>query len=184
MPHIFVRVVMLIALAGVAVASCSARPAPTPQPLTDAERATIGDTVRHLYRESSQMFDSDLDCEEVVDRLAPAGQPASFVAQGQLIELTNREEALQMCRAIRQSRVSAREEIMDDRVEVLGRDVVVLVTRGVYTVQFTDGRTTVRPQVVTTVWARSAGEWRRVHLHESWAVGEQPSGPQAGMAGR
>jgi hypothetical protein len=179
MPHMFLRAGAVIALAGLGFANvgCRARPAPMPELLTDAERATIGETIRHLYRESSQAFDSDLDCEEVVDRLAPAGQFGTFVAQGQLIELTSREQGVRMCRAIRQNRVSAREEIVDDRVEVLGRDAAVLVTRGVYTVQRRDGRTLVRPQVVTTVWARKDGEWRRVHLHESWQEGEQPALP-------
>jgi hypothetical protein len=178
MPHTFLRAGAVIALAGLgfAIGGCRARPAPAPEPLTDAERATIGETVRHLYRESSQAFDSDLDCEEVVDRLAPAGQFGSFAAQGELFELTSLEEGVQMCRAIRQNRVSAREEIVDERVEVLSRDAAVLITRGVYTVQLRDGRTTVRPQVVTTVWARQDGEWRRVHLHESWQAG-QPAGP-------
>lgn len=180
------RIVLFIVLAavGVAVASCRARPAPTPPLLTDAERTTIGDTVRDLYRESSQTFDSDLDCEEIVDRLAPAGQAGSFVSQGRLVEPASREEMVQLCRIITQSRVSADEEILDDRVEVLGRDAVVLVTRSVYTVQLKDGRTTVRPQVVTTVWAGHSGKWRRVHLHESWQVGEQPPGPPAGTPGR
>jgi hypothetical protein len=178
MLHTFLRAGPVIALAGLGLASvgCRERPAPAPELLTDAERATIGETIRHLYRESSQTFDSDLDCDEIVERLAPGGETGSFVAQGRLFELTSREELVQMCRAIKQNRLAAHEEIEEERVEVLSRDAAVLITRGVYTVQLRDGRTTVRPQVVTTVWARQDGEWRRVHLHESWQAG-QPAGP-------
>lgn len=179
MSHMFLRAGAFIALAGLgfAIVGCRGAPAPAQLPLTDGERATIGDTVRQLYRESSQAFDSDLDCEAIVDRLAPGGQAGSFVSQGELFELTSLEELVQMCRAIRQNRVSAREEIVDERVEVLSRDAAVLITRGVYTVQRRDGQTLVRPQVVTTVWASQDGEWRRVHLHESWRVGDQPASP-------
>jgi hypothetical protein len=180
MPHVFLRAGAVIALAGLglAIVGCHAVPAP-PEPLTDAERAAIGETIRQLYRESSRTFDSDLDCEEIVERLAPGGQTGSFVAQGRLFELTSREELVQMCRAIKQNRLAAHEEIEEERVEVLSRDAAVLIARGVYTVQRRDGQTLVRPQVVTTVWARRNGEWRRVHLHESWQVGEQPASPAA-----
>jgi hypothetical protein len=108
----------VLAAVGGAVAGCRAVPAP-PEPLTDVERARIGDTVRHLYRESSQTFDSDLDCEEIVERLAPGGQTGSFVAQGRLFALTSGEELVQMCRAIKQNRLAAHEEIEEERVEVL-----------------------------------------------------------------
>jgi ketosteroid isomerase-like protein len=53
-------------------------------------------------------------------------------------------------------------------VEVLSREAGLVVTRGVYTVNFTDGRTSARSQVVTTVWTRRPEGWRMVHLHESW----------------
>lgn len=184
MAQIFMRVVLLIVFAGLGIAVASCREGPAPQPLTDDERATIGDTVRRLYREASQTFDSDLDCEEIVTRLAPAGQMGTFVAQGRLVEPASSEEMVKLCRAIKQNRTSAHEEIVDDRVEVLARDAAVLVTRSVYTVQLRDGRTIVQPQVVTTVWARSSGEWRRVHLHESWQLQEQPPEAPSGTSSR
>jgi pimeloyl-ACP methyl ester carboxylesterase len=90
---------------------------------------------------------------------------------------------VQMCRAIKQNRVSAHEDIEDERVEVLGPDAAVLVTRSTYTVRLRDGRTTRRPQVVTTVWSRRSGEWRRMHLHESWQAFEEPP-RQAGAVPR
>jgi hypothetical protein len=62
-------VVSLAALAG-----CVTRTA-APQPLTSAERDAIADTLRQLYRETSQTFDSDFDCEEIVDRLSKVAPP-------------------------------------------------------------------------------------------------------------
>ena len=175
-----IRSVAAIVLTGLhlGLAGCRAGAAVRSQPLSDVERATIGDTIRHLYRQASQTFDSDLDCEQIVDRLAPAGQAGAFVTHGgRLVEPASTDEMVRMCRAIKQNRVSAHEDIDDERVEVLGPDAAVLVTRSIYTVRLRDGRTTRRPQVVTTVWSRRAGEWRRVHLHESWQGDGQPSAP-------
>lgn len=59
---------------------------------------------------------------------------ASFVARWK------RDEGVRMCLAIKQNRVSAHEEILEQQVEVLGPDAAVLITGGVYTVQLRDGR--------------------------------------------
>jgi hypothetical protein len=157
-------------LLGVAIgiAGCGARPATFPQPLTDGERATIADTVRQLSREASQTFDSDLDCAEIMERLAGGGFPSYSVAQGRVIEAGSREDMVVLCRRIKRDRLSAHEDIHEVRVEVLNRDAAYVVTRGDYTVRFRDGRTMVRPQVVTTVWARRPEGWQMAHLHESW----------------
>jgi hypothetical protein len=176
-----------VVLIGLALAGCRAAAPVQSQTLSDAERATIGDTIRHLYRQSSQTFDSDLDCEQIVDRLAPDGQAQSFVSQGRLVEVTSKGALVGICRAIKQDRVSAHENIQDERVEVLGPDAAVLVVRSIYTVRRRDGRTTARPQVVTTAWSRRSGEWRRVHLHESWLPSDEPAeaaefiGPRGGQ---
>jgi hypothetical protein len=162
---------VLLAVLALGNAGCGARPAAAPELLTDAERAEIADTLRQISREASQTFDSDLDCEEIVDRLASPRDPGYFVAQGRLIEPGNREDAVRLCRMIKQDRLSAHEDVQEQRVEVMSRDAAVVVTRGVYTVRYRDSRTIVRPQVVTSVWARNADGWRRVHLHESWQVG-------------
>jgi hypothetical protein len=159
---------VVVAWLGSVVAGCGTRPEAIPESVTDADRAAIGETVRQLYRESSQTFDSDLDCEEIVARIAPEGQAGSFVSQGQLFEVGGHDELVEMCRTIKRNRLSAREEIEDERVEVLGPHAAVLVAKGVYTVRLRDNRTIVRPQVVTTVWVRASEGWRRVHLHESW----------------
>jgi len=85
------------------------------------------------------------------------------------MELGGRDDMVAMCRAVKQDRLSAREEIEEQIVEVLSREAALVVTRGVYTVNFTDGRTSSRSQVVTTLWARPAEGWQMVHLHESWS---------------
>lgn len=166
-----------VALAS-AIALIGSGCAPTARrPLTDAERAAIADTVQRLSREASETFDSDLDCAEIIDRLAVSGRPEVFAAQGRLIEPEGRDEMVAMCRMIKQDRLSAHEEVQDVTVEVLARDAAWVLTRSVYTVRFTDGRTMVRPQVVTTVWSRRPEGWQRVHLHESWQGDGQASAP-------
>jgi hypothetical protein len=164
--HLFSSSSLLLLLVALGTGGCSAGRAPAPQPLTEPERTAITDTLRQLYREASQTFDSELDCEVIVHRLSSV--LASFVAQGRIIEAGSPEEGVRMCRMIKRDRLSAREDIQEQNVELLGRDAAVVVTRGVYTVRFRDGRTSVRAQVVTTVWSRSPDGWRNVHLHESW----------------
>jgi ketosteroid isomerase-like protein len=160
------------------VAACSpgstdARPAAL-DPLTDAERTAIADTVRELYRDGSHTFDAAVDCAEIADWLADRAS-VLFVAQGRLFETGGREDGIMdMCQAIKRNRLSAEEEIQQQVVEVLNRDAALVVTRGVYTVRYRDGRTMVRPQVVTTAWSRGRDGWRMVHLHESWPMAGQP----------
>lgn len=161
------RSIPTVLIAG--LAACAPQPAAFPEPLTDTERAAVGDTIRQLYLESSRTFDSDLDCAEIVDRVAPGGETGSWVAQGRLFEMSGgRDELVSVCRAIKRDRLSAREEVRGATVELLGRDAAVLIAPGAYTIRFRDGRVTTRQQVVTTVWARRPQGWRRVHLHESW----------------
>lgn len=159
---------VLLVLVTLVMGGCQAGPAPDRQLLTEPERTAIADTLRRISREASQTFDSDLDCAEIADRLPISEGFVGFVAQGQLMELGGREDMVAMCRAVKQDRLSAHEEIEEQVVEVLSRDAAFVVTRGVYTVNFTDGRTSSRSQVVTTVWARGTEGWRMVHLHESW----------------
>lgn len=147
-----------------AVAMFAACAAAGDRPLTDAERAAIADTIRELSRETARAVDTG-ECE-----VAAAAVGGGFVlaAQGRMIELGSGEDMLALCDRWRQERLSAHEEIGEQTVHVLGRDAAYVLTRSVYTVTFRDGRTSQRPQVVTSVFERGAGGWRLVHLHESW----------------
>lgn len=134
------------------------------RPLTDAERAAIADTIRQLSRETARAVDTG-ECEAAA---AAVGEGFVLAAQGRTIELGSREDMLALCGRWRQERLSAHEEIDEQTVQVLDRDAAWVLTRSVYTVTFRDGRTSQRPQVVTSVVGRGADGWRLVHLHESW----------------
>ena len=172
---------IVASLVALTAAGCTTSTSTDPQPLNEVERAAIADTVRRIKREASGTFDSDLDCAEIVDRLWVPGN--TFVAQGRIIDPGGRDEMVGMCRMIKQDRLSAHTEIQDESVEVLARDAAYVVTSSVYTVRFKDGRTMVRPQVVTTVWARRGEAWQRVHLHESWQTDGAPAAPSPDAGG-
>jgi hypothetical protein len=175
---------IVASLTALTTGGCVTSPASDPQSLSEAERAAIADTVRRTHHEAAQTFDSDMDCTEIVDRLSVPGGGETLAAQGRIIDPGGRDEMVGMCRMIKQDRLSAHDEIQDERVEVLARDVAYVLTSSVYTVRFNDGRTMVRPQVVTTVWARRSDGWQRVHLHESWQTegANAPPSPNTGEA--
>jgi ketosteroid isomerase-like protein len=168
---------IVASLVALTTAGCTTSTTADAQPLSESERAAIADTVRRINREAGETFDSDLDCAEIVDRLSVPGGGNTFVAQGRIIDPGGRDEMVGMCRMIKQDRLSAHTEIQDETVEVVSKDAAYVVTSSVYTVRFKDGRTMVRPQVVTTVWARRGEGWQRAHLHESWQTDGQPGTP-------
>ena len=174
---------IVASLVALTAAGCTTSTSTDPQPLSEAERAAIADTVRRINREAGETFDSDLDCAGIVDRLSVPGGKESLAAQGRIIDPGGRDEMVGMCRMIKQDRLSAHTEIQDESVEVLARDAAYVVTSSVYTVRFKDGRTMVRPQVVTTVWARRGEAWQRVHLHESWQTDGAPAAPSPDAGG-
>lgn len=159
---------MVVAVLLPAISGCAARIEPLSHALTDVERAAIADTIRQLYREGSRIVDSELDCDEIGERMRTGFVASYFVAQGRIIDTGESRDGASLCEMMRRERLSAREDIEEQRVDVLSRDAAVMATRGVYTVNYRDGRTMVRPQVVTVVWTRGPAGWRRVHLHESW----------------
>lgn len=154
-------------------AGCSSSPAPPgrPETLTDAERAALADTIGRLHRQTDAAVDS-LSCAELLQPGSlPIAEPFNYVIEGMVIELT-REQWPAACQRMKQGVRSARNEIYDQKVHVLGRDAGFVVSRSTYTIRWSDGRTTSGPRVTTTVWSRLAEGWRQVHLHESWPAQE------------
>jgi hypothetical protein len=54
--------------------------------------------------------------------------------------------------------------------QALSRDAAYVVREGTYTVSLKDGTSQCQYVVMTTVWDRTSGEWKMVHLHESYRV--------------
>ena len=52
--------------------------------------------------------------------------------------------------------------------QVLSRDAAYVVREGTYAVSTKDGKTERQYLVMTTIWDRTSGAWKMVHLHESY----------------
>ena len=52
--------------------------------------------------------------------------------------------------------------------QVISRDVAYVVREGKYTVSTKDGKTDHQYLVMSTIWDRTSGAWKMVHLHESY----------------
>jgi ketosteroid isomerase-like protein len=153
-------------LAMVVTLLCSACATADEPALTDAERAAIADTIRELKRATVQAFDSQ-NCEFEY----PVSDYLVTVIDGQLTKSQGpapRAERIAGCQRINEQRLSATDDVQEEDVYVLGPDAAYIVTRSIYTVRLRDGRTMIRPQVATGIWARQADGWHLVHFHESW----------------
>lgn len=167
-------------LAAVAALVCPACWAGNEQSLTDAERAAIADTVQRLSSAIVQAFDAQ-DCEAEL----PVADDMVTVANGRVFELPNtKAERIAACEKMNEQRLSAHDEIQEQKVHVLGSDAAYVVSRSIYTIRWRDGRTTIRPNVGTGIWSREAEGWRLVHFHESWPEADErsisPQPPQGG----
>ena len=169
----------IIALAaGVIGLACGSPQSATTRAVTAAERAALADTIDRLYRQTDAAVDS-LSCGEMMQHPLPIVSPFLYVIEGEFIELSADQWAA-ACEQMAQSRLSAHNEIHDQRVQVLNRDAAFVVSRSTYTVRWKDGRATGQPRVTTTIWSRRPEGWRQVHLHESWPESPASKGPGTG----
>jgi hypothetical protein len=64
-------VMRMLTVASVVFSGCTATGAEDQAPLTDARRTAIADTVQRLSQEASRIFDSEMDCAQIVQVLGP-----------------------------------------------------------------------------------------------------------------
>jgi hypothetical protein len=152
--------------------------------LTPAERTAIADTIERLSRQRPDSAARPVDCDELARRgrsALPAGLKGrsapdfSIVSEGRIFGSSSNEELAEMCRwnrSIREARQSTQDEILDQQIHIISRDAVFEVLSIKETVHWKDGRTTVRPMVITRIWSRGPDGWMRAHVHESWPASE------------
>jgi len=172
--------ILVLALPSAAPVSAQATPpAPTP-----AERTVIADTIERLSRQRPDSAARPVDCDELA-RSGRSALPAglkrrsapdfSIVSEGQIFGSSSNEELATMCRwnrSVREARQSTQDEILDQQIHVISRDAAFEVLSIKETIHWKDGRTTVRPMVITRIWSRGPDGWMRAHVHESWPAGE------------
>jgi len=171
--------VLALGSAGARVSAQSNAPA-----LTPAERTAIADTIQQLSRQRPDSGARSVDCDELERRGRDAMAPGlkrrstpdfSIVSEGRMFSSSTNEELAEMCRwnrSVREAHQSTQDEVLDEQIHVLSRDAAFEVLRINETIHWKDGRTTVRPMVITRIWSRGPEGWMRAHVHESWPGGE------------
>jgi hypothetical protein len=170
----------VVAIAAVGVVSCAVGQRHALAPLTTADRTAIADTIERLSRQRPDSAARSVDCDELARRgraALPAGLRGRsapdliIVSQGRIFGSRSNEELAEMCRwnrSVREARLSTQDEILDQQIHIISRDAAYELMSVRETIHWNDGRTTVRPMVITRIWSRGPEGWMRTHIHESW----------------
>ena len=136
-----------------------------PSPMTDRQARGIRDTVTALETSMNLAVDA-LDCTTGLSYIAD--EPPVFVSNSRVVRT---RAALQtLCQAMVAPRTGATFVTDTVSAHALSPDAAYLVREGNYTINFKDGRAETQRLIMTTVWQRKQGEWKMVHLHESYSV--------------
>jgi hypothetical protein len=174
----------LVSIAAVGVLGCAVGQRHAPAALIPAERTAIADTIERLSRQRPDSAERLVDCDELARRgraALPAGLKGrtasdfSIVSEGRIFSSSSNEELAEMCRwnrSVREARLSAQDEILDQQIHIISRDAAYELISIRETIHWKGGRTTVRPMVITRIWSRGPDGWMRAHVHESWPAGE------------
>jgi ketosteroid isomerase-like protein len=135
---------------------------PRPPPVTDARSAALRDSLIALDRTMNQAVDG-LDCPKAMGFIADE-QPV-FISGGRAIR--TRAQLASLCDALVAPRTGAVFVPQAVTAHLLSPDAGYVVREGEYTIHYRDGRVRSEHLAMTTIWARRAGRWQMVHLHES-----------------
>jgi hypothetical protein len=147
---------------------------PAEAPLSDARVQAIRDTIMQLGEAADASVDR-LDCGPAIQSFADT-EPL-FVSGGRVIR--TRDELATMCEQLISNRTGAEYGVERTTVHVLSPDAAYMVREGPYTIHFDDGSDVTEYLVISDVWQRLDGTWKRVHFHES-ARDRQPTDDEEG----
>jgi ketosteroid isomerase-like protein len=135
---------------------------PRPAPIMDAHSAALRDSLIALDNTMNQAVDS-LDCPKAM-RYIGDEQPV-FISGGRVIR--THAQLASLCDVLVAPRTGAVFVPQAVTAHMLSPDAGYVVREGQYTVHYRDGRVRSEHLAMTTIWARRAGRWQMVHLHES-----------------
>jgi ketosteroid isomerase-like protein len=144
------------------VAGCAA---PQPPAFTEAQAQSIRDTISAMDTRMNAAVDA-LDCTTGLGYIGDR-QPV-FVSNAMVVR--TKPGLMTACEGMVAPRTGATYVTDTLSVHPLSPEAAYLVREGNYTINFKDGRTVTQRLIMTTVWQRQDGEWKMVHLHESYTV--------------
>ena len=146
-----------------ALASALACAPPATVAMTDAEAHMVRDTVTVLENEMNLAVDR-LDCTAGYQSVG--NREPMFVTNTRVFRA--RTAFRKACDNLIANRTGAVYAVDTLTAQALSRDAAYVVREGVYTVSMKDSTAQRQYLVMTTVWDRTSGEWKMVHLHESF----------------
>ncbi len=140
--------------------------------LTEEQKAEIADEIRQVAAGMIEAAE-EVDIERWLSHWPPEleqrfqDQPALFVNR---LSIYPTAESIRVAWEPSFAARSAHDIVtVDEYVAVLDADAALWVYEGTYTVSDTLGNTTEpAPWTVSVVWVRQSGEWKALHLHQSW----------------
>lgn len=166
------RILVLFCLAALMI-SCQPKEIPE---MTDMERQEIADIIKQKNQESlalNQSMDEGVYDKWMAfwldtDDASWLGNPGAFV-QG--IRVIPTLEAMEKYfKPMLKSRSSTNFTVNKDYISVMSRDHTVSVLEGSFSVTNLEGETGPEyPWTSTAVWVKKDGEWKILHLHQSWS---------------
>ena len=134
-----------------------------PAEFTEADAQAVRDTVTTLEKAMNLAGDR-LDCDAGLAQML--GREPVFIGNAMVVRT---DAALrEMCSAMVAQRTGATFVVDTLNAHALSADAAYVVREGNYTIGFKDGPSQTLRMVMTTIWERRNGEWRMVHLHESF----------------
>jgi ketosteroid isomerase-like protein len=152
-----------MSFAGVTLACAVACTAPKTAAMTDAEARAVRDTVTVLENATNMAVDR-LDCAAAFTFVG--NREPMFVTNTTVIR--KRDTFRKACDGMVANRTGAVYATDTLTAQALSRDAAYVVREGMYTVSMKDGTSQRQVLVMTTIWDRTSGEWKMVHLHESY----------------
>ena len=133
--------------------------------MTDDEARVVRDTVTVLENEMNLAVDR-LDCAAGYQSIG--SREPMFVTNTKVFRA--RTAFRNACDDLIANRTGAVYAVDTLTAQALSRDAAYVVREGTYTVSLKDGTSQRQYLVMTTVWDRASGDWKMVHLHESYRL--------------
>lgn len=149
-------------LLAVGVATLACVPPPSAA-LTEEQGQAVRDTVIALENALNLAVDG-LDCAKGMTVIGEK-QPV-FVSNGWVVR--SKPALSTACESMVAPRTGATFIVDTLTAHALSPGSAYVVREGAYTINYRDGRTETLRLIMTTVWERLDGQWRMVHLHESF----------------
>ena len=140
--------------------------------LTEERKAEIVAEIRQVYSGWLTTLDP-INFDATLSYMHPApedyfvGEPAQWV--NLLSVYPNTDRVREAWEPIMAQRRSQTQTVSEEYFAVLSENIALHILEGTYAITDTLGNTTDPDQnSLTSVWVRHEGEWKMLHMHQSW----------------